>query len=294
MQKINDFSIKYWSKNLFEILYYYDVLGYYHSVFLNGKLNKKLFVTHNLCTFVFKYTEFLSLKSKHHYMDVITKFFKKINSIFKGAWLVNISKCSDTINITIGFYDNNKLDPDILNPDIIKPGNNIKFLCDCGNFKNKIDFLYNYNMSIMCKNNNHIGIGFYYLDQDKKCSEYVSMGNGRYFQSASLIKTGYFSNKSTIQSFYTQSVYIDKTKINIIKNGKRCPLEEFIVFGYLDKQFNSIEEFKFYIEVIDNLKIGDAFYLDLCDRQSQISSIICCWDGKQWIKYDIEHNAVLN
>jgi hypothetical protein len=61
------------------------------------------------------------------------------------------------------------------------------------------------------------------------------MGNGRYFQSASLIKTGYFSNKSTIQSFYTQSVYIDKTKINIIKDGKRCPLKEFIVFGYLDK-----------------------------------------------------------
>jgi hypothetical protein len=105
-------------------------------------------------------------------MDAITRFFKKINSIFKGAWLVNISKCSDTIYIKIGFNDNNKLDPNILNPDIIKPGNNIKFLCDCGNFKNKKDFLYNYNISIMCKNNNnHVGIGFYYLNQDKMCSE---------------------------------------------------------------------------------------------------------------------------
>lgn len=268
---------------LFGIVTCYDVLGSPDVVFKNAELAPGLCSTHSLCD-IFMSLPVLRRKTKDsEQMKYVTALIEGMESAYSSAWMLEIVGRSDAIYVKIGYKDNGLIDPRVLDPDKTLPGNDVKFMCGCGQFKSKRSFTSKCDFAV--SDRGVVGRGFYYNDSTRGCNDYISLGNGRFFQNMGYVDRGYVSNMHSGYSYYARARNIDEDKVTVIPRGG-CPDEEKFSPG---RAFGSVEEFALFREASGGLQIGDACYLYTVvtdpdgDRRS-VSGIVC-WDGSKWVDF---------
>ena len=268
---------------LFSIVNHYDVLGHPYGVFTDAALSPSLNPTHSLCN-IAMYLPAIRKKTKSSEdMGYITEFIRGMESTYGSAWIVDIIGRTDSIYVKIGFNDAGLSDPRVLDSDRTLPGNDIKFLCDCGQFKSERGFVSECDFAV--NPNGVVGCGFYYNDSRRGCSDYISLGNGKFFKNMGYVDRGYVSDRHSGYSYYVRARNIDEGKITVIPY-RGCPEDE--KFSP-DHAFGSVEEFALFREASGGLRIGDACYVYRVivdpDGERRSTSSIICWDGSKWVDF---------
>lgn len=275
-------SEKYESHGLVGVLYYYDVLGNPYSVFHGARLASGLKVSHNLGVFFLSLPAWKKNYEYSQFMLCIADFIAEMERTYGNVWLIELNKRSDSIYVKLGFNDDAKTDPALFDPFRTLDGNDIKFLCDCGQFKNRKHLRSKCDFALDA--NGHIGTGFYYNDIKLGCSNYVSRGNGRFFKKMGCIDSGgHVSDGHSSYSYYVRASNINEKKINVLPHIG-CSSEKIY-----KKAFHSVEEFALERAAAGGLRIGDACYMHdiVIDSSGEKQSVSCiaCWDGSKWVDY---------
>ena len=276
-------SEKFESPGLVGVLYYYDVLGNPHSVFQGARLASGLKASHNLGVF------FLSLpawKKNFEYSQFtlcIADLIAEMEKTYGDAWLIEVNKRSDSIYVKLGFNDDAKTDPALFDPLRTLDGNNTKFLCDCGQFRNKAHFKSKCDFTLGA--DGHAGFGFYYNDIKLGCSDYVSLGDGRFFRNMGYVDRGYVSDRHSGYSYYVRARNLNEKKVNVLPRIG-CSSEKIYEPS---TAFSCVEEFALERAAAGGLRLGDACYLYCVvvnpDGEKRSTSCTACWDGSKWIDY---------
>lgn len=277
-------SEKFESPGLIGLLYYYDVLGNPYSVFNGARLASGLKVSHNLGVFFLSLPSWRKNYEYSQFMLCIADLIAEMERTYGNAWLIEVNKRPDSIYVTLGFNDDVKGDPALFDPLSTLDGNNIKFLCDCGQFKNRKHFRSKCDFTLDA--NGHVGIGFYYNDIKLDCSDYVSRGNGRFFKKMCCIdRSRYVSDGHSGYSYYVRARNINEKKVNVLPHIG-CSNEKIYKPS---KAFHSVEEFALERAAVGGLKLGDACYMYdvVVDSSGEKQSVSCtaCWDGSKWVDY---------
>lgn len=277
-------SEKYESHDLVGVLYYYDVLGNPYSVFHGARLASGLKVSHNLGVFFFSLPAWKKNYEYSQFMLCIADLIAEMERTHGGAWLIEVKKLSDSIYVKLGFNDDAKTDSALFDPLRTLDGNDIKFLCDCGQFKNRRHFRSKCDFALDA--NGHIGAGFYYNDIKLDCFDYVSCGNGRFFKKMGCIDSGgHVSDGHSSYSYYVRASNINEKKVNVLPHIG-CSSEKIYKPS---RAFHSVEEFALERAAAGGLRIGDACYMYdvVVDSSGEKQSVSCiaCWDGSKWVDY---------
>lgn len=283
---LKTFANNFEKPGLFDIISYFDVLGSPYSLFRDGKLFTKVKASHNLAFFSFYIPSYSGNYVYSEFMECITKFIKGLEDIYGGSvWVLNIEKHSDVINIQLCFNDDFEIDSALSDPNKLMPGNNIKFLCYCGQFRNKKRFLSE--LFFTKKTNGYVGAGFYYNDIEYNCEYIVSKGNNKFFKN---IRGDIILKKSSAYSYYARAWNIDNAKLTWFNKSGTVNL---LAVYNKNNSFYSIEEFKLLREIAGGLKLGDScILLDpstlITDSDVIVDPIYVCWDGSKWVNYYTE------
>lgn len=276
-------SEKFESPDLIGVLYYYDVLGNPHSVFQGAKLAPGLKVSHNLGVFFLSLPAWKKNYEYSQFMLCIADLVAEMERTYGNAWLIEVNKRSDSIYVTLGFNDDAKEDPVLFDPIRTLDGNDIKFLCDCGQFRNRAHFKSKCDFTLGA--DGYVGLGFYYNDIKLGCSDYVSLGDGRFFKNMGYVDHGYVSDRHSGYSYYVRARNINEKKVNVLPHIG-CSGEKIYKPS---RAFHSIEEFILERTAAGGLQIGDACYMYdvVVDPSGEKRSVSCtaCWDGSKWVDY---------
>ena len=268
---------------LFGIVNHYDVLGYPGIVFRGAELASGIRPTHCVCD-IFMSLPVLRRRTKDSELtEYVAMFVKELEAAYKSAWMLDVKWRSDSVYIKAGFNDYAPIDPRLLDPSKPLPGNDIKFMCDCGQYKSMRSFVSKCGFAL--DSNGKIGRGFYYNDSGRGCRDYVSLGNGKFFRNMGYVDRGYVSNQHSGYSYYARARNIDEKKIKMIPRSG-CSEEEIYEPAHA---FSSIEEFALFREASGGLKIGDSCYLYCVviapDGERRSESDTVCWDGAKWVDF---------
>ena len=170
----------------------------------------------------------------------------------------------------------------MLNSNKLKSGNNIKFLCNCGQYKNRKEFKQNTKFT---QTNGKVGIGFYYCDLKLGCYDMISMGNNKYFPNMGDVQCGFVSQLSKDYSYYVRSININKQKIRWYNKLGITDRENYYYYEQPQVYFNSIEEFQLFREVSGGLQPGDSFQMMYKNKDNCNKVLHLCWDGSKFIDY---------
>lgn len=276
-------SEKFESPDLIGVLYYYDVLGNPHSVFQGAKLAPGLKVSHNLGVFFLSLPAWKKNYEYSQFMLCIADLVAEMERTYGNAWLIEVNKRSDSIYVTLGFNDDAKEDPVLFDPIRTLDGNDIKFLCDCGQFRNRAHFKSKCDFTLGA--DGYVGLGFYYNDIKLGSSDYVSLGDGRFFKNMGYVDNGYVSDRHSGYSYYVKARNINEKKVNVLPHIG-CSGEKIYKPS---RAFHSIEEFILERTAAGGLQIGDACYMYdvVVDPSGEKRSVSCtaCWDGSKWVDY---------
>ena len=268
---------------LFGVVTCYDVLGSPDVVFKNAELAPGLHTTHSLCSISMSLPVLQQRTKDSELMKYVTALIEGMESVYGSVWVLEICSRSDTIYVKIEYKDKGLTDRRVLDPNKTLPGNDVKFMCDCGQFKSKRSFVSNCNFVI--NSSDAVGHGFYYNDSKRGCRDYISLGNGRFFQNMGYVDCGYVSNMHSGYSYYARARNIDERKVKIIPRGICAEEEKFSS----THAFGSIEEFTLFREASDGLKVGDACYMYCVvmdpEGNRRSASDIICWDGSKWVDF---------
>lgn len=230
-------SEKFESPDLIGVLYYYDVLGNPHSVFQGAKLAPGLTVSHNLGVFFLSLPAWKKNYEYSQFMLCIADLIAEMERTYTNAWLIEVKKRSDSIYVKLGFNDDAKTDPALFDPFRTLNGNDIKFLCDCGQFRNRAHFKSKCDFTLGA--DGYVGLGFYYNDVKLGCSDYVSRGDGKFFKNMGYVDSGYVSDRHSGYSYYVKARNINEKKVNVLPHIG-CSGEKIY---RPSRAFHSIEEF---------------------------------------------------
>ena len=276
-------SEKFGSSDLIGVMYYYDVLGSPHSVFQGAKLAPGLNVSHNLGVFFLSLPAWKKNYEHSQFMLCIADLIAEMERTYTNAWLIEVKKRSDSIYVTLGFNDDAKTDPALFDPFRTLNGNDIKFLCDCGQFRNRAHFKSKCDFTLGA--DGYVGLGFYYNDVKLGCSDYVSRGDGKFFKNMGYVDSGYVSDRHSGYSYYVKARNINEKKVNVLPHIG-CSGEKIYKPS---RAFHSIEEFILERTAAGGLQIGDACYMYdvVVDPSGEKRSVSCtaCWDGSKWVDY---------
>ena len=268
---------------LFGVVTCHDVLGSPDIVFKNAEFTPGLRPMHSLCNISMSLPVLRRKTKDSEKMKYVTALIEGMESAYNSAWMLEIVGRSDAIYIKVGYNDVGLLDPRILDPDKTLPGNDVKFMCDCGQFKSKRGFTSSCDFAV--DSNGVVGRGFYYNDSERGCHDYVSLGDGRFFQNMGYVDRGYVSEMHSGYSYYARARNIDEKKVTVIPYRGCSDDEKFSP----NHAFSSVEEFALFREASGGLQIGGACYLYTVvtdpdgDRRS-VSGIVC-WDGSKWVDF---------
>jgi len=275
-------SEKYGSPGLLGVLYYYDVLGNPYSVFSGARLASGLAVSHNVGDFTFSVPMWRRNFEYSKFMECVSELLREMESAYGSAWIIELRKRSDTIYVKIGFNDGAE-ETGFLDPSSVKDGNDMKFLCDCGQFKSRK--LFRSECDFALDRAGRVGAGFYYNDSGAGCHDYVSVGNGRFFRNMGYVDSGYVSDRHSAYSYYVRARNIDEKKIRVLPRIG-CSSEKIYEPA---RAFRSVEEFALERAAAGGLRIGDACYMYdvVVDSSGKKRSVNCtaCWDGSKWVDY---------
>ena len=276
-------SEKFDSPGALGVLYYFDVLGDPYMVFKDGRLATGARVSHNFGTFFISLPAWKQNHEHSEFMECATELVREMEKAYGSTWLVDMKKRSDSLYVRLGFNDDSELDPALLDPDKTMSGNDIKFLCDCGQFDNRKTFKSKCGFAF--GKDGSVGVGFYYNDIKLGCSDYISEGHGRFFRNMGYVDRGYVSNRHSGYSYYVRARNLDENKINVLPrlgHSAENIYEPANAFG-------SVEEFELERAAAGGLKLGDACYLYsvVVDPEGERRSVsaTACWDGSKWIDY---------
>ena len=276
-------SKKFDSPDALGVLYYFDVLGNPCTVFKNGCLSKGLKVSHNFGTFFISLPSWKRNYEHSEFMECAAELMREMEKAYGSAWFVDMKKRSDSLYVRFGFNDDVKTDSDFLDPEIVMRGNDIKFLCDCGQFKNRKSFKSKCDFALGA--DGCVGLGFYYNDIKLGCHDYVSAGDNRFFRNMGYVDRGYVSDRHSGYSYYVRARNLDEKKVNVLPR-LGCSSEKIYEPA---RAFSSVEEFALERAAAGGLRLGDACYLYCVatDPDGEKRSISCtaCWDGSKWIDY---------
>lgn len=276
-------SEKFESPGLIGVLYYYDVLGNPHSVFQGTRLASGLKASHNLGVFFLSLPAWRKNYKYSQFMLCIEDLIAEMEKTYGDAWLIEVNKRSDSIYVKLGFNDGAKVDSALFDPLRTLDGNNAKFLCDCGQFRNMAHFKSKCDFTLGA--NGYVGLGFYYNSVKLGCCDYVSLGDGRFFQNMGYVDRGYVAYKHSGYSYYVRARNIDEKKVVVRPRLGHSDDDIYVPVN----AFHSIEEFALERSLAGGLRPGDACYLycEVVDPEGESRSVsdIACWDGSKWIDY---------
>ena len=276
-------SEKFESPGLIGVLYYYDVLGNPHSVFQEARLASGLKVSHNLGVFFLSLPSWKKNYEYSQFMLCVSDLIAEMERIYGDVWLIEVKTRSDSIYVKLGFNDDAKTNSALFDQLRILDGNDIKFLCDCGQFKNRKQFRSKCDFALDA--NGYVGIGFYYNDIKLGCSDYVSCGDGSFFKNMGYVDRGYVSNRHSGYSYYVRARNLNEKKVNVLPRIG-CSSEKIYEPS---RAFHSVEEFALERAAAGGLRIGDACYMYdvVVDPSGEKRSVSCtaCWDGSKWVDY---------
>jgi len=279
-------SEKFESPGLIGVLHYYDVLGNPHSVFQCARLVSGLKVSHNLGVFFLSLPAWKKNYEHSQFMLCVADLIAEMEKTYGGAWLIEVNKRSDSIYVKLGFNDDAKADPALFDPLRTLDGNNAKFLCGCGQFRNRAHFKSECGFTFGA--DGRVGFGFYYNDMKLGCSDYVSLGDGRFFRNMGYVDRGYVSDRHSGYSYYVRARNLNESKVNVLPRIGLTPDKIYEPAH----AFTSVEEFAVEREAAGGLKPGDACYLRCVahgpDGERMSISDTVCWDGSKWIDYYYE------
>lgn len=277
-------SEKFESPGLVGVLYYYDVLGNPHSVFQGARLAPGLKVSHNLGVFFLSLLAWKKNYECSRFMLCVADLIAEMERTYGygDVWLIEVNKRSDSIYVKLGFNDGAE-ETGFLDPSMVKDGNDMKFLCDCGQFKSRK--LFRSECGFALDQAGRVGAGFYYNDSGAGCHDYVSAGNGRFFRNMGYVDRGYVSDRHSAYSYYVRARNIDEKKIRVLPRIG-CSSEKIYEPA---RAFRSVEEFALERAAAGGLRIGDACYMYdvVVDPSGEKRSVSCiaCWDGSKWVDY---------
>lgn len=285
------------SPGFFGIVSYYDVLGHPNNVFLHGKLaSGGIRPTYSFCDISMPRSLLKQRARDSECMKYVAMLLEKIESAYKTSWLVEVRHMSDCMYVKVGFAgDFNKTDLDVFDPTKVMPGNDVKFLCDCGQFNGVQAF--KSKCSFALSQDGVVETGFYYNDSAHGCHDRISLGNGCFFQNMGYVDRGYVAYKHSGYSYYVRARNIDEKKV--VVRPRLAHSDDGIYEPH--NAFHNVEEFALERSIAGGLKLGDACYLYdvLIDPEGESRSVstIACWDGSKWVDYyretEIENWPVL-
>lgn len=266
------------------MLDYYDVLGSPGSVFQNAALAPGLQVSHNLGVFFLSIPLWRKKREYSQFMLCVADLVAEMEKAYGGdVWLIEVKKRSDSIYVKLGFNDGAAADPALFDPLRTLAGNDVKFLCDCGQFKDRRHFRSKCGFAL--DSDGRVGAGFYYNDIKLGCSDYVSRGDGRFFENMGYVDRGYVSDRHSGYSYYVRARNLDEKKVNVLPRIG-CSKEKIYESS---KAFSSVEEFALERAAAGGLRLGDACYMydEVVDPSGKRRSVSCtaCWDGSKWVDY---------
>ncbi len=281
----------------FRIVSYYDVLGGPNDVFLHGKLaSGGIQPIYSFCDIAVPMPLLKRRARASESLKYAAMLLEKIESAYKSSWLVKVRRISDYMYVKVGFgNDCLKSDLEVFDPAKVMPGNDIKFLCDCGQFNGMRAF--KSKCSFALSQDGVVETGFYYNDSAHDCHDSISLGNGCFFWNMGYVDRGYVAYKHSGYSYYVRARNIDEKKV-VVRPRLRHP--DVDVYDPANA-FHSIEEFAIERSLAGGLKLGDACYLycEVVDPEGESRSVstIACWDGSKWVDYyketEIENWPVL-
>lgn len=279
-----DVSAKYGSPGALGVLYFYDVLGEPYYAFKDAKLAPGLNATHSVGEFVLSVPAWKGSRAHSEFMECFAELARRMEEAYGNAWLVEMSKRSDSVYAKFGFDDDEEADPALFDPDVVRPGNDMKFLCDCGQFKGFKRFRGKCG-DFALGPDGRTGLGFYYNDSERHCHDFVSLGNGKFFRNMGYVDRGYVSDRHHGYSYYVRARNLDEKKITVIPRIG-CSADSMYEPA---NAFGSVEEFALERAASGGLKLGDACYLYRVvvgpDGERRSSSATACWDGGKWIDF---------
>ena len=270
---------------LFGIVSYYDVLGNSNDVFLHGKLALGgIQPIYSFCDISMPMTLLKRRARDSECMKCAAMLLEKIESAYKSSWMIEVRRMSDYMYVKAGFAgDFHNSDLEVFDSTKVMPGNDVKFLCDCGQFNGMQAFKSKCNFAL--RQDGVVETGFYYNDSAHDCRDSISLGNGCFFQNIGYVDRGYVAYKHSGYSYYVRARNIDEKKV-VVRPRLRHPDA-----GMYDptNAFHSIEEFALERGLAGGLKIGDACYLycEVVDPEGESRSVstVACWDGSKWVDY---------
>lgn len=271
---------------VFGIVNYYDVLGGPNDVFLHGKLAPgNIQPIYSFCDISMPMTLLKQRRARDsECMKCAAMLLEKIESAYKSSWIVKVRRISDYMYVKVGLDgDCPKSGLEAFDSAKVMPGNDVKFLCNCGQFNGLQTFKSKCRFAI--RQDGVVETGFYYNDSGHGCHDRISLGNGRFFQNMGYVDRGYVAHKHSGYSYYVRARNIDEKKVVVrprlghSDDGIYVPVNA----------FHSIEEFAVERSLAGGLKPGDACYLycEVVDPEGESRSVsdIACWDGSKWIDY---------
>ena len=194
-------------------------------------------VSHNLGVFFLSLPAWKKNYEYSQFMLCIADLIAEMERIYGNAWLIEVKKRSDSIYVTLGFNDDAKRDSALFDPLRTLDGNDIKFLCGCGQFRNRAHFKSKCDFTLGA--DGYVGLGFYYNDVKLGCSDYVSRGDGKFFKNMGYVDSGYVSDRHSGYSYYARARNINEKKVNVLPHIG-CSGEKIY---RPSRAFHSIEEF---------------------------------------------------
>lgn len=275
------------SPGFFGIVSYYDVLGHPNDVFLHGKLASGVIQpAYSFCDISMPMTLLKRRARASECMRWAAVLLEKIESAYKTSWLVEVRRMSDYMYVKVGFAgDFHKTDLEVFDSAKVMPGNDIKFLCDCGQFNGVQAFKSKCYFAL--RQDGVVGSGFCYNDSAHDCRVSISLGNGCFFQNMGYVDRGYVAYKHSGYSYYVRARNIDEKKV--VMKSHLGQTDDGISIYEPHNAFHSVEEFAVERGLAGGLKLGDACYLycEVVDPEGKSRSVstIACWDGSKWIDY---------
>lgn len=281
-------SIEAMCPGLFSVLDYWDVLGRPSNVFFGGRLAPDLQPAKNVAVFTLSLIaarkHFLRAWTESDEKSCISLLADRVSAAYGKARVLEVRGRSDAVYVDVGFSDGERLDPALMDPDSPLPGNDVKFFCDCGQFKNKGEFLSK--RAFVKDASGNAAAGFYYNDSGLDCADYVSTGGGGFFRNLGYVDRGYVSHRHSAYSYYARARNLDESKVRFIPRLGRAEGDIFSP----DAAYGSVEEFAVHRAATEEgLRPGDACYMyaTVVDPEGEPRSVTAypVWDGARWIDY---------
>ena len=279
----------------FEVVDFQDRLGRPRAVFYMGQLRQGGCSRGGSVATI--YADLIpAVAAESDRMAAGAALVRALEPVFQEVRLLRMEPRSGVIRMTLGVDDGSGPPSGVLGPYVVWPGNNAKFLCDCGQFPDRAKFKSKCWFAVGAGDGGAgVGRGFFYNDASRGYADYVSLGNGRFFRSLSYVdKAQPGAGEGGACSWRATARNIDEKRVEWAGPDPSLPanVSDGFAGGSSSNAFGSVEEAELTLAAQGRLRPGVACYLARRMKgpngSVRAQSVDACWDGSRWVDYDTE------